>query len=250
MNGEAKRTKEEVLKLNQELSILNAISQVVNESTDLEEILNKSVDKIMEMIDVHQASIYFLDENTNELALVVQRGFSKKFLESMKRRKLGEGLAGKVALSGESIFVEDYPKHLLALSSAIEEGLRAAAVVPLKSREKIYGTLNIFWKGGYKIAPFEKSLFNSIGQIISGSLERTFLYTENVKRLEELKTLYSISQEIASKLELKAILQKIVENAVGLMGAEEGTISLWDNRRQNYSPSHLLEEKLLRLEAV
>jgi len=235
MNGEAKKSKEEILKLNQELSILNTISQTVNQSTDLDEILNKSVDKIMEMIDVHQASICLLDEKRNDLVFVVHRGFSKRYLESMKHRKLGEGLAGKVALSGESIFVEDYPNHPWALSSAIEEGLKSSAVIPLKSRDKIYGTLNISRKEVSKIAPFEKNLFNSIGQIISGALERTFLYTENVKRLEELKTLYSISQEIASKLELKVILQKIVESAIGLLGAEQGTITLWDNRKQKYS---------------
>jgi signal transduction histidine kinase/ActR/RegA family two-component response regulator len=235
MNGDVKRTKEKILKLNQELSILNAISQSVNQSTDLDEILNKSVDKMMEMINVHQASIYLLDEKKNELVFVVHRGFSKRFVEFMKHRKLEVGVSGKVAVSGESMFVENYPSHPDALSLAIEEGLKSLAVVPLKSRDKIYGTLNIGRKEFSEITPFEKNLFNSVGQIISGALERTFLYTENVKRLEELKTLYSISQEIASKLELKAILQKIVESAVGLMGAEEGTISLWDNRRQNYS---------------
>ncbi len=235
MNAEAKKSKEEMMRLNQQLSILNAISQTVNQSIDLDEILNKSVDKMTEMIDVHQASIYLLDEKKSELTLVVHRGFSKKFLEFMKHRKLGVGISGKVALSGEPLFVEDYSSHSDAFDPAIEEGLRSVAVIPLKSRDKIYGTLNIGGKEASEITPFEKDLFNSIGQIISGALERTFLYTENVKRLEELKTLHSISQEIASKLELKVILQKIVESAIELLGAESGSIALWDNRKQSYS---------------
>jgi signal transduction histidine kinase/ActR/RegA family two-component response regulator len=235
MNGETKKSNEEMRRLNQELSILNTISQTVNQSIDLDEILNKSLDKMMEMIDVRQASIYLLDEKNSELALVVHRGFSKKFLEHMKRRKLWVGASGKAALSGESIFVQDYPSHPDALGPGIEEGLKSVAVIPLKSRDKIYGTLNIARKEFSEIAPFEKNLFNSIGQIISGALERTFLYTENVKRLEELKTLYSISQEIASKLELKVILQKIMESAIELLGANSGSIALWDNRKQHYS---------------
>jgi len=224
-----------MLKLNQELSILNAISQTVNQSIDLNEILNKTVDKMMEMIDVHHARIYLLDEKTNDLVLIVHRGASQKFLEYLKVRKLGVDVSGRVALSGESIFMEDYPSHPEALGPAIEEGLKSVAVIPLKSRDKIYGTLNIARKEVSKIAPFEKDLFNSIGQIISGAMERTFLYTENVRRLEELKTLYSISQEIASKLELRAILQKIMENAIDLLGAESGSIALWDNRKQSYA---------------
>ena len=224
-----------MMRLNQELSILNAISQTVNQSIDLDEILNKSVDRMMEMIGVRQASIYLLDEKNNELVFVVHRGVSKKCLEFMKHRKLGAGITGKVALSGEPMFVEDYPNHPEAAPIAIEAGLKSMAVIPLKSRDKIYGTLNIAVREVSKITPFERNLFNSIGQIISGALERTFLYTENVKRLEELKTLHSISQEIASKLELNVILQKIMERAIELLGSDSGTIALWDNRRQHYS---------------
>ncbi len=156
MNGEAKKSKEEILKLNKELSILNAISQTVNQSTDLDEILNKSVDKMMKMFDVHQASVYLLDEKNKELVFVVHRGFSKKFLEFMKHRKLGVGITGMVALSAEPIFVEDYPSHPEAVPIAIEEGVKSLAVIPLKSRDKIYGTLNIARKEASKITPFER----------------------------------------------------------------------------------------------
>ena len=247
MSGEAKKSKEEIVRLNQELSILNTISQTVNQSIDLDEILNKSLDKMMEMTDVRSAGIYLLDEKSNDLVYVAHRGFSKIFLKGMKRMKLGEGVTGKVALSGEPIFIEDYPSHPEALPLAIEEGLKSLAVIPLKSRDKIYGTLNLARKEFSKITLFETNLFNSIGQIISGALERASLYTENVKRLEELKTLYSISQEIALKLEVKVILQKIMESAIGLLGAESGTIALWDNRKQNYAIAivHRLPETLI-----
>jgi signal transduction histidine kinase/ActR/RegA family two-component response regulator len=233
--SEAKRSKAEIVRLNQELSILNAISQTVNQSIDLDEILNKSLDKMMEMIGVRSAGIYLLDEKANDLVFVAHRGFSKIFLKRMKRIKLGEGVTGKVALAGEPIFIEDYPSYPDALPLAIEEGLKSLAIIPLKSRDKIYGTLNLARKEFSKITPFEKNLFNSIAQIISGVMERASLYTENVKRLEELKTLYSISQEVALKLEVKVILQKIMESAIELLGVESGTITLWDNRKQNYA---------------
>jgi signal transduction histidine kinase/ActR/RegA family two-component response regulator len=66
-------------------------------------------------------------------------------------------------------------------------------------------------------------------------MERAFLYTENVKRLEEQKTLFAVSQEIASRLELEVILQKIMERAVELLEAETGEIVLWNSRKQNYA---------------
>jgi signal transduction histidine kinase/ActR/RegA family two-component response regulator len=247
MSGEMKKSKEEIVRLNQELSILNAISQTVNQSIDLDEILNKSLDKMMEMVGVGCVGIYLVDDKLGELVFAAHRGFSKIFLERMKRWKLGDGITGKVAISGESIFIEDLFSYPGVIPVVIEEGLKFLAVIPLKSREKIHGTLNIARKESSKITPFEKNLFNSIGQIISGAMERAFLYSENVKRLEELKTLYFISQEIALKLELKVILKKIMESAVELLEAESGSVALWDNRKQNYTIAivHRLPESFI-----
>ena len=252
MREPMKRSNEEMLRLNQELSILNAISQTVNQSIDLDEILNNSLDKMMEMIEVRSASFYLLDGKANDLVYVAQRGFSKAFSKGMKRFKLGEGATGKVALSGEPMFIEDYPNHPEALPLAVEEGLKSLAVIPLKSREKVYGTLSIARKEFYRFTDSDKNLFNSIGQIIGGAMERTSLYRENVRRLEEQKTLYFISQEIASRLEWKVILQKIVDCAVELLEVESGEITLWDNRKQNYAISvvHGLPDTLIGREIL
>ena len=237
MSEKIVRSKEEILELNQELSILNTISQSVNQSVDLDEILNRSLDKIMEMTAIRSAGVYLLGEKSQELIYVAHRGFSKRFIKGMKRIQLGEGITGKVALSGESEFIEDYPNFPEALPLAIEEGLKSLAVIPLKSRDKVYGTLNIAWKEFRPFSPAEKNLFHSISQILSSAMERASLYTENVKRLEEEKILHAISREIASRLELKVILEIIIENAVNLLGAEAGDLTLWDPHQQHYSIS-------------
>lgn len=250
MRGERKKREEEIIRLNQELSILNAISQTVNQSIDLDEILNKTLDKMMEMINVKSVGIYLLDEKSQELVYVAHRGFSKTFSKAMRRFKLGEGVTGKVAQLGEPLFIEDYPSYPEALPLAIEEGLKSLAVIPLKSRDRLYGTLNIAQKEFHPYTSFEKNLYNSIGQIISSAMERVSLYTQNVKRLKEQTILYSISQEIASRLELKVILQKIMESAVILLEAEAGDIALWNEQRQNYSIAivHGLPESLIGTE--
>jgi len=234
MKDEGNHHGEEIVRLNRELSILNAVSQTVNESVDLDEILNKSLEKIVEMTDIQSVGIYLLEEKTGELVYVAHKGFSKAFSKGMKRLKLGEGATGRVILSGEPLFIDDYPDYPEAIPFAIEEGLKSLAVIPLKSREKVYGTLNVARKEFYPFTSSNRNLFNSIGRIISSALERASLYTENVKRLAEQKTLYAISQEIASRLELDVILKKIVNSTVELLGIDAESIALWDNRKQTY----------------
>src|SRR5512135_1879714 len=198
MQKSVKGHEEEILRLKREFAILHTISQTVNQSVELDEILNNSLDKMMEMTGVRFAGIYLLDEKENDLVYVAHRGFSKVFSKGMHRVKLGETVTGRATLAGEPIFIEDYPTDPEALPLEIEEGVKSLAVIPLKSGIKVYGTLNIARKESHQFNPHERNLFNSIGQIISGALERASFYSENVKRLEEEKILYSISQEIAS----------------------------------------------------
>ena len=143
MEKSIKMLEEEILRLKREFAILHTISQTVNQSVDLDEILNNSLDKMMEMTAVRSAGIYLLDEIGNDLVYVTHRGFSKVFSKGMKRVKLGETITGRAALAGEPIFIEDYPNHPEALPLEIEEGVRSLAVIPLKSGMKMYGTLNI-----------------------------------------------------------------------------------------------------------
>ncbi|OGP86708.1 MAG: hypothetical protein A2156_04385 [Deltaproteobacteria bacterium RBG_16_48_10] len=247
MEKSIKALEEEILRLNREFAILHTISQTVNQSVNLDEILNNSLDKMMEMAEIRSAGIYLLDEKEHDLLYVTHRGFSRVFFKGMKQVKLGETITGRAALGGEPIFIENYPNHPEALPLEIEEGVKSLAVIPLRSGMKVYGTLNIARKESHQFNPQERSLFNSMGQIIGGALERASFYSENVKRLEEEKILYSISQEIASRLELKGILQKIIESAVDLLKADSGLIALWDQRKQDYAISivHRLPEMLI-----
>ena len=247
MKKSVKELQEEVRRLHREFSILNEISQAVNQSADLHEILNNSLDKITDLMGARTAGVFLLDEKGENLLFTAHRNCSERLAQEMGRLGLGEGATGKAALTGEPIFIEDYPNYPDHSRAAVEEGVKSIAIIPLKSGRRTYGTLNISQKEYHEFTPFEKNLFMSIGQVIGAAMERVSLYMENVKRLEELKTLYSISQEIASRLELKVILQKIIESAVGLLGIGSGAIVLWDNRRQYYATAivHELPESLI-----
>ena len=118
MNEKIRQLEEEIERLNREFSILSEISRTVNQSVDFDEILNNSLDKVMELMRVRSAAIYLLNEKGEHLLLTAQRGFSKAFLEGMRQLKLGEGITGKVILSCEPRFIEDYPNHADSLSLA------------------------------------------------------------------------------------------------------------------------------------
>ena len=235
MRKGSQASKAEMLRQNRELFILSEISQTANQAFDLHEILNNSLDRISALIDGCLVGLYLMDAAEKSLIFTAQRGFSQAFSRGMRRLAATEGITGKAARDGEPMFIEDYAAQPEALPPAVQEGIESLVVIPLRSKSEFYGTLNVAWKEPHAFSLSEKNLMGSIGQVLSSAIERAYLYIENVKRLEEQKTLYSISQEIASRLESKEILQKIMGKVVDLLGVEFGGIILWDNRRQAYT---------------
>ncbi len=95
----------------------------------------------------------------------------------------------------------------------------------------------------YLIKPFRPTeLLDSIRhtlEIANTRRERTRMQAELsmtnaalVKRLQELETLIGVGRNVTATLKVDEILQKVVEAAVNLTGAEEGSLLLLDERTQ------------------
>ncbi|MBW2250424.1 MAG: GAF domain-containing protein [Deltaproteobacteria bacterium] len=94
-----------VLKRNQELDSIKQIGRALTSSTfDISKVLKYTMDMIRVIMNVEAGSLLFLENEELELAVAfnVKVKIRKKF-----RLKIGQGIAGHVAASGESIVVND-----------------------------------------------------------------------------------------------------------------------------------------------
>ena len=124
------------------LSVLHTVSSTVNKSLELQDVLDTVADNIKESTDIDAVLIYLLDEGTGELRLRVHRGISQKFAAEINVLKIGEGLNGWVAQMGEPCLVRDSTSDSRALREKVKrEGIKSQFIVPLKSGDKVIGTL-------------------------------------------------------------------------------------------------------------
>jgi len=182
-----KRLEQQIMETNQNLLALNAIASTVSQSMDLDTVLNTALDKVLELIKGNTGGILLLDNETQTLSYGAYRGFSEEFVEGVAGLKLGEGIAGKVAQRGEPIYVDDILKDpRLTRSVVIKEGLRAFASMPLQSKNRVLGVMNI---ASHTAGPFSRQdiqLLTSIANQIAVAIENAELYSE-VRRKEEMR---------------------------------------------------------------
>jgi len=184
---ETRRLEQQIREAHQHLLALNAIASTLSTSLDLDTVLNSALDKVLELMKGDTGGILLLDEESQTLSYRVYRGLSEEFVKGIAGLRLGEGIAGKAAQLGEPIYVDNISEDpRLTRSVVIKEGLRAFASVPLQSKNKVLGVMNITSHSIRRFTPEDIQLLNSIGNQIAITIENAKLYSE-VQRKEQLR---------------------------------------------------------------
>jgi len=180
----------QLLRRHHQLLALNHISSAISGLQDLDTILRIALDNVLKLINSDIGGILLLDEETNTLYYRVQRGLSPKYAEEM-RMPIGEGIAGSVASSGESIVLEDISKDPRAACPDLvsREGLRGFASIPLKTKDRVIGVMNIASHVAKRFAVDDVSLLSSIGDYLGTAIEQARLYDRLTRASERYQTL-------------------------------------------------------------
>lgn len=222
LSRQAKGAEQEIRQRSQEFSALNAIASTASQSLDLDEILKATLDKVLETIGVEAGGIYLLDQGDNKLVAKVYRGVSPEFVE--ETMTWDGSLARRGLRSGEPIVVEDISKEAeLTRMAAREEGLRSYISVPLKSKDKVVGVMDVITRRSRRFAPGDVELLTSVGNQICVAIENARLYEAAQREIIERKgTEEALRRAHAQNTRLLASIQSI------LIGVDENDrITQW-----------------------
>jgi len=177
----------QILRRHHHLHALNRISSATSGLWDLDAILNIALDTVLEIINATTGGVLLFHWRTQKLSYRVYRGLSAKYVEQMEM-SLGEGVAGKVAETGEPIVLENISRDPRAAHPDLvsTEGLGGFISVPLKAKDRVLGVMNIASHVPGKFSADDMFLLNSIGCQLGTAIEQARLY----QRLEMGKERY------------------------------------------------------------
>ena len=133
-----------------EIEILVQLSTTVNSSLDITEVLSSAMGFVEELMDAEASSIFEVDDATNELFFRVVRGEGAYKAKEI-RLKMGEGVVGWVANSGEPAIVPDTQKDE-RFSSKVDSitGFKTKSIIalPIKNKGRLIGVLEVLNERG------------------------------------------------------------------------------------------------------
>jgi signal transduction histidine kinase len=128
-----------------EIESLVKLSSLINSSLDIVEVLDNSMHVTEELMDAEASSIFEVDFEKNELFFRLVRGGSISRAKEI-RIKMGEGIAGRVASSGEPLIVWDTEKDNRFINKVdLLTGFKTRSIIalPIKNRGRIIGVLEV-----------------------------------------------------------------------------------------------------------
>jgi two-component system NtrC family sensor kinase len=198
--AELKANTSELESLVYKLSTLSEVTELVSRIPDIKEVLQLVLHRAMTAVQATIGSIMLLDPHTQTLRIAAAEGLEDAVVVSTTVR-VGEGIAGKVAQTGEPVLVEDVEQDArFGKANDPKYATSSFICLPLRAQDRIIGVLNLSKKSG---------------QTAFGALDLKFLSTllghigfavENARLLKEAKEaalkLRQVVHEKSSQLEL------------------------------------------------
>ena len=172
-------------KSGQELLAVSRISAALSDLRDLDAILRVALNNVLRIMNGDMGGILLVDEHTQTLSYHIHQGLSDKYVGEMTM-KPGEGIAGRVALNGKAIFLEDISADpRIAHPDLVNaEGLKAFISIPLRAKDKVLGVINVASRNPRSFTRSDIHLLYSIGDQLGVAIEQARLY-ERLRRTRE-----------------------------------------------------------------
>ena len=221
-----------------EVDFLHEIGSRIAAADPLHDVLQRVVEFITEVIRCDSCFIYILEED--ELVLRASKNPHPEAVDRLKLR-LGEGITGWVAQHRRPVAVVRnafQDSRFQAFSELPEDRFEAFLSVPVISRSRLLGVINLQHRLPHVHTPREIKLISTIGYLVGPEVE--------LARLEGQVS------ELSDRLETR----KVVERAKGVLQKEMGIseeqayLTLQRQSRQRRLPMKEVAEAIVLSEEV
>jgi len=208
----------QIEQLNIRLATLNDVSKIIRSSLNIDEMLNSTIDKILEVPEVDSAGIYLLNDGGKVFNLAAHKGFSANFINKpfMRSRKPDNGLLSQTLLDGKPKVVDN---TLQTKSSDVDllrkEGFQSAVYIPLTTKGASIGVMCVSSLNPNTFSSEFVEFLTVIGSHIGVAVDNANMYKNIKEAYQELKEVQEQivwTEKLASLGKLAATIAHEINN--------------------------------------
>jgi len=214
-----------------------ALSSVLNR----DKLLILIMEEVTKLIGAERGTLYIVDEEKGEIwSKIAQKAEIKEI-----RLKIGVGISGYVAKSGDTINIKDaYSDKRFDPTTDKKTGYTTRSILCMPIREPvkdekekagIIAVLQLLNKVDGHFTKEDEDLLTSLGSQIAISLANSRLYSILEDRLNELDLMYTLERELSASAELDHLLQRLLDLLSRTLAAGHAVMLLYDNETNEFT---------------
>ncbi len=209
-----------------EAEALHTVSAILRTANSSDEALPALLDQTLAALGCDSGCIWLHHPESGDLRLAAARGWFRQLKETSVRP--GFGIAGAVFASGQIHYSPAFNTDPLTTPESdiqIPSG-QGGVSIPIRSADETVGLLMISVTHPRQITVEEMNLLTSLAEMAGGALHRIRLHEETVHQLQKLEALRSIDLAITSSLDLRLILNILLENITAQLKVDAAGVLL------------------------
>jgi signal transduction histidine kinase/putative methionine-R-sulfoxide reductase with GAF domain len=225
------------------LATLNRIAQTITSSLDLDEIVQRTMAGINEILDVEAGSLLLVDEETNELYFKITLRGEHKSITSF-RLQPGQGIAGWVVARSTSVIANDAssdPRFYSKIDEAIGYKTRSVMCAPLIVQGHPIGALEVINKRRGYFTAGDQQLLTSMCASLAIACQNAILYQQARERAKRTTIISDITTAINTSLSLPEATQAIAMHLHKLVPFDHASVCLLDDNARQLHVYHLTQ---------
>ncbi|MEN8145816.1 MAG: GAF domain-containing protein [Gemmatimonadota bacterium] len=209
------------------LQLLHEASLDFNSTLDLDELLPRVFDRVIEALDAEAGSIWLRHGDT--LVCEIARGPVSDRVQGMEL-PWGAGIVGDVGRRGEPELVADArddPRFVHQVDEATGFATHSMVAAPLLAKGEVLGVFQLLNKrsGEGRFGEGDKDLLEALASTAGLALHNAQLHDAE-KRARDLRALLGISREINATLEVERLVLSVVNLASQALAYDRAVIAL------------------------
>ena len=209
------------------LATVAEISEEVNASLDLDEVLARAAALIKRHIDYEIFGVFLIEGSYLKHRFSI--GYPKNVAENL-RIPLGQGITGTAAATGRSVRVGDTandPRYINAI-----ESVRSELAVPLLLRNRCIGVLDIQSRHLDYFTRNQQNIMTLLAGRVAIAIENARLFEKVRAQADTLLLLNEVSRETSSILDVEELLRRAAEQTKRVIDYQILSIMLYDEEQK------------------
>ena len=221
-----------VLASPEKIRSLLEVLQTLAQELELDKLLQLIMEKTSHLMNADRSTLFLVDEERKELWSKIAQGVGLKEI----RIPIGRGVAGTVALTGETVNVLNAyldPRFKADLDKRTGYQTRTILCVPVRdSGNKIIGALQVLNKVVGAFSTNDEDLLRSLAAQVAIAVRNAEQVDQIQRRRRISEILLDVMKSFSAELDVDQLLRKIVARTSEVMNAERSTLFVVDRKTE------------------